>query len=80
MGPVYGNGTDIKDDMTAFVSNPMEHAEASKIALYGVADYTWNLEDYDSQQSWEHAIRVLMPRHADLPEDFCHPQLGLGQE
>ena len=32
MGPVYGNGLDIKDDMSAFVSNPMERAEASKIA------------------------------------------------
>ena len=44
MGPVYGNGLDIKDDMSAFVSNPMERAEASKIALYSVADYAWNLE------------------------------------
>ena len=79
MGPVYGNGTDIKDDMTAFVSNPMEHAEASKIALYGVADYTWNLEDYDSQQSWEHAIRVLMPRHADYLRTFAIHSSDLGK-
>lgn len=28
MGPVYGNGLDIEDGMSAFVSNPMEHAEA----------------------------------------------------
>ena len=33
MGAVYGNGTDINDDISAFISNPMEHAEASKIAL-----------------------------------------------
>ena len=42
MGPVYGNSLNIKDDMAAFVSNPMEGAEASKIALYSVADYAWN--------------------------------------
>lgn len=51
LGPVYGNGLDIKDDMSAFVSNPMEHAEASKISLYSVADYTWNMENYDSETS-----------------------------
>lgn len=79
MGPVYGNGTDIKDDMTAFVSNPMEHAEASKIALHSVADYTWNLEDYDSRQSWEHALRSLMPRHASYLKTFAIHSSDLGK-
>lgn len=79
MGPVYGNGKDIKDDMTAFVSNPMEHAEASKIALYSVADYTWNLEDYDSRQSWEHALRTLMPRNASYLQTFAIHSSDLGE-
>ena len=65
--------------MTAFVSNPMEHAEASKIALYGVADYTWNLEDYDGQQSWEHALRVLMPRNASYLRTFAIHSSDLGK-
>ncbi len=52
LGAVYGNGLDIKDDMAAFVSNPMEHAEASKIALYSIADYTWNMYSYNSDVSW----------------------------
>lgn len=30
LGPAYGNGLDIANDMSGFVSNPMEHAEASK--------------------------------------------------
>ena len=79
VGPVYGNGTDIKDDMIAFVSNPMEHAEASKIALYSVADYTWNPEDYDSRRSWKQAIRYLMPRHADYLETFAMHSSDLGE-
>ena len=33
LGPVYGNDQHIKDDVSAFVSNPMEYAEASK-SLY----------------------------------------------
>ena len=71
LGPVYGNDQHIKDDVSAFVSNPMEYAEASKIALYGVADYTWNMSDYDSQSSWKYAIRQLMPLHADYLETFA---------
>ena len=42
MGPVYGNDTQIAHQMSGFVTNPMEHAEASKIAIYSVASYAWN--------------------------------------
>ena len=79
MGPVYGNGLDIKDDMSAFVSNPMERAEASKIALYSVADYAWNLEKYDSNVSWKRAIRDLMPNHAAYLETFAAHNSDLGE-
>lgn len=71
LGPVYGNGLDIKNDVSAFVSNPMEFAEASKIALYGIADYTWNMEKYDSISSWKYGIRDLMPVHAEYLETFA---------
>lgn len=79
MGAVYGNGLDIKDDMAAFVSNPMEHAEASKISLYSVADYTWNMERYDSDASWKHAIKDLMPLHAEYLQTFANHNSDLGQ-
>jgi len=79
LGPVYGNGLDIKDDMSAFVSNPMEHAEASKISLYSVADYTWNMDNYDSDASWERAIKDLMPLHAKYLETFAAHNSALGK-
>ena len=78
MGPVYGNGLDIADQMEGFVSNPMEHAESSKIALYSVADYAWNLSDYDSDASWKRAIRNLMPQHAAALETFAAHNSDLG--
>lgn len=79
MGPVYGNGLDIKDDLSAFVSNPMERPEASKISLYSVADYSWNLEEYDSEASWKRAIKDLMPQHATYLETFAahHSDTGV---
>lgn len=78
MGPVYGNALDIKDEMEGFVSNPMEHAEASKIALYSVADYAWNLSDYDSDAAWRRAIKDLMPHHAAYLETFAAHNSDLG--
>ncbi|AVM51628.1 hyaluronoglucosaminidase [Bacteroides zoogleoformans] len=78
LGPVYGNGTDIKDELAAFVSNPMEHAEASKISLYSVADYTWNMNRYDSDASWRRAVKDLMPLHADYLETFASHNSDLG--
>lgn len=79
LGPVYGNGLDIADGMSAFVSNPMEHAEASKIALYSVADYTWNMKQYDSDASWKRAIHDLMPLHAEYLETFATHNSDLGK-
>lgn len=78
LGPVYGNTKDIKDDMSGFVSNPMERAEASKIALYSVADYTWNLATYDSIQSWKNAIKDLLPQKAAYLETFATHSSDLG--
>lgn len=78
MGEVYGNSLDIKDDMEGFVSNPMEHAEASKISLYCIADYAWNMEKYDSHQSWKQAIKDLMPQHATWLETFATHNSDLG--
>ncbi len=78
LGPVYGNGLDIADDVSGFVSNPMEHAEASKIALYGVADYTWNMKAFDSNKNWEKAIKDLMPGNADVLRTFALYNKDLG--
>lgn len=78
MGAVYGNGLDIKNDMEGFVSNPMEHAEASKISLYSIADYAWNMDEYNSEQSWKQAIKDLMPQHAKWLEIFATHNSDLG--
>ena len=78
MGEVYGNGLDIKDDISAFVSNPMEYAEASKIAIQSIADYTWNMEAYDSRESWLQAIRDLMPENAEYLKTFVSHNSDLG--
>lgn len=78
LGPVYGNGLDIAHDMSAFVSNPMEHAEASKIALYSIADYTWNMQQYDSRESWKRSLRNILPSHEESLQIFASYNEDLG--
>ena len=78
MGPTYGNDLDIAEQLSGFVSNPMEYAEASKVSLYSIADYTWNMDAYDSKASWERALQVLMPEHVEAFRLFCQHNVDLG--
>lgn len=78
LGAVYGNATDIANEMSGFVTNPMEHAEASKIAIYGVAAYAWNPAQYDSMAAWKSACRVILPDASDELEFFAMHSSDLG--
>lgn len=49
----------------------MEHGEASKLALYGVADYTWNTADFNAIDNWERGIEALTPEAADAYRTFA---------
>ncbi len=54
LGRVYGNEQTpaMRQNMSGFTSNPMDKPEASKIALFGVADYCWNVVNSNSNYSW----------------------------
>jgi len=78
MGPTYGNDTNIASQLSGFTSNPMEYAEASKVSLYSIADYTWNMTAYDANSSWLRAIRYLMPEHEKAFHVFCENNIDLG--
>jgi len=78
MGPTYGNDLNIAHQLSGFVSNPMEYAEASKVSLYSIADYTWNMDAYSSQSSWERALVELMPTHVEAFRIFCEHNIDLG--
>lgn len=71
-GPVYGLDTTLtRSDLCGIVSNPMEHGSASKLALYGVADYAWNVSDYNPLDNWERGITVLVPDVHDAYRTFA---------
>lgn len=79
MGKTYGNGLDINDMVSGFCSNPMEYAEASKLSLYSIADYTWNMPAYEPVSSWERAMKALVPTCADAFRVFCENNVDLGR-
>lgn len=78
MGKTYGNDLNIAGQLGGFASNPMEYAEASKVSLYSIADYTWNMTQYDAEASWERAIKALWPGHAEAFKTFCESNVDLG--
>lgn len=79
MGKTYGNGLDINEMVSGFCSNPMEYAEASKVSLYSIADYTWNMPQYDAERSWQQAITELMPTASEPFRWFCENNIDLGK-
>ena len=78
MGPTYGNDLDIAPMLAGFTSNPMEYAEASKVSLYSIADYTWNTIQYDADASWQRAMEYLVPQNTDEFRLFCENNIDLG--
>ena len=78
MGPVYGNDLHIAHMMSGFVTNPMEHAESSLLAIYGVASYSWNPDQYNSEKAWKDAIKAVLPSAAKELEIFATHNSDLG--
>lgn len=56
LGPLRGRAAPAASRLAGFVVNPMELAEASKIALATVADFAWNPAAYDPDRSWAAAL------------------------
>lgn len=62
MGPVYGLDTTLDSaKMAGLETNPMENGEASKSAIYSVADFAWNPGAYNALDSWNRSFAEVMP-------------------
>ncbi|CDQ38587.1 O-GlcNAcase NagJ precursor [Virgibacillus salexigens] len=58
LGPLVNRDSDLTENgVTGLIANPMNEAEASKIPLYTIADYTWNPYHYDPETSWENSVQ-----------------------
>lgn len=82
IGPSYGLKNDVDAKlMSGILSNPMEHAEASKPAIFGVADYGWNTAAYDADKSWLQALKIMLPHsyraYQLFGENNSNPEHGI---
>jgi hyaluronoglucosaminidase len=60
LGPIVGRDADLaKHGVVGLSANPMNEAEASKIPLYTIADYTWNPAAYNPVDSWKRSIKAF---------------------
>lgn len=64
MGRTYGLEKGNRDKLSGFSSNPMDKPEASMVALFGVADWCWNVDAFESEKSWKDSIKILYPQAA----------------
>lgn len=53
------------EDLAGVVTNPMQEAESSKVAIFAVADYAWNIAGFDMDQSWTDSFKYVDAEAAD---------------
>lgn len=63
LAPLTGRDSDltVEHGVIGLTANPMNEAEASKISLFTVADYTWNPEAYDPADSMKRSLKEFAP-------------------
>lgn len=71
LGRTYGLDPENASLYSGFVSNPMDKPEASKIPLFGVADYCWNPTGFNSEQSWNDSFPRLFPNVHEAVKKFA---------
>ncbi|MFA3875677.1 beta-N-acetylglucosaminidase domain-containing protein [Streptomyces sp. MMCC 100] len=49
----------LSEHLSGIVANPMNQPYASKIAVFGTADFTWNDRAYDADTNWPRAMSYL---------------------
>lgn len=71
IGRTYGLEPGNKGKLNGFASNPMDKPEASKIALFGVGDWTWNIDGFNSDKSWRDGIKQLFPKYHEAMQTLA---------
>ena len=66
LGPVLGRDKQLYKSCEGLISNVMEYAECSKLPLMTVADYLWNPESYDPDESILNAQCEILGDKAEI--------------
>lgn len=66
LGPIRGRDKDLYKHCEGLISNVMEYAECSKLPLITVADYLWNPESYNPDESIKNAQYEILGDKAEI--------------
>ncbi len=66
LGAIIGRDKELYKHCEGLISNVMEYAECSKIPLMTIADYLWNPNSYNPEDSLKNAHKELLGEKADL--------------
>ena len=56
---------------TGIVTNPMQQAEPSKVSIFAVADYCWNINGFDMDKSYEASFYAIEPTATRALKEVC---------
>ncbi|WP_312866161.1 beta-N-acetylglucosaminidase domain-containing protein [Streptomyces boluensis] len=59
LAPYDKREASLSEHLSGIVANPMNQPYASKVAVFGTADFTWNDRSYDARKSWPRAMSYL---------------------
>ncbi|WP_221567192.1 beta-N-acetylglucosaminidase domain-containing protein [Alkalihalobacillus sp. TS-13] len=77
LSPISGRDAELTEHgVHGLTANPMEYAQASKIPLFTIADYTWNPSDYEPMASWGASIREFGGSFAEEVKTFAENALS----
>ncbi|MFI0732468.1 beta-N-acetylglucosaminidase domain-containing protein [Streptomyces sp. NPDC021225] len=65
LAPYDAREPGLHQQLSGLVLNPMNQAAASKVALFGGADFAWNDTGYDPDRTWRAAAAYLVGDDAD---------------
>ncbi len=66
LGAIIGRDKELYKHCEGLISNVMEYAECSKIPLMTIADYLWNPNAYNPDDSLKNAHKELLGENAEL--------------
>lgn len=61
---LMGKGEMLNTDVTnlaGVITNPMQQSEPSKVAIFAVADYAWNIQGFNRDKSWADSFKYVEP-------------------
>jgi hyaluronoglucosaminidase len=65
VGPIEKRDKQLGDFSVGLVANPMDRFESSLLPLATIADYLWDANNYEAQESWDWALKELISKEVD---------------